>query len=509
MPTTIKNLAHLAECNIERLGDHRALFFEGSTYLASDLQRSAASVATALADLGVQPGDRVLVVLQNRPEVRIAYLACWRLGAVVTPLSILSAQRDVERALRAAEPTVVITESSALANVRASLRASTSTAHIVVVDHDETTEGAIPFAALTTQPARDLPYVGSDDLAALLFTGGTTGRSKGVMLSHENLWTAGASRADIWAGTPAAVSVMPLPLSHVFGLLVTVADLHWETPREQVLMRRFDARTCLSLIEERKATEACLVPAAIERVLDQPLDEFDLRSWTHVVSGSAPILRATQERFTTLLPCVELRMGYGLSEASGLVTGTRRSASVPGSVGTPAPDCELRVLGFEGGDAPPGTTGEIVCRSPFVMRGYWGEPELSEATVRDGWLHTGDIGYVDGGNLFIVGRSKDLIIRNGFNVFPTEVELALLEHPDIEEAVVVGRPDAQTGEEVVAFVTLGTDSTLDLVALRAFARQCVGAHKYPRDFHIVTNIPRTALGKIDRRTLRERLGSHE
>lgn len=500
-----KNLASLAERSLSRLGDHDALVHTGTTYRASEILESSHRVAAGLHRLGVRAGDRVLVVLQNRPEIRQTYLACWRLGAVPTPLSIISAKRDLIRAITLAEPAFVVTEPSALANVRASLDGAQSSARIVLVDAEHTAEDVLAFETLARSPLADLPYVGEDALAALLLTGGTTGRSKGVMLSHSQLWSAGRSRAEMWADTPATTTVMPLPMSHIFGLLVTVADLHWETPRLQALMRRFDEATCLSLIEELGAEEACLVPAAIETLLEQPLHQYDLSSWTHVVCGSAPLRHTTQERFRALLPHVELRMGYGLSEATGLVTGTRRGEAVPGSVGRAAPGCEIRIVGTDGTDLPEGTTGEIVCRSPFVMTGYWGEADSDrDSALRDGWLHTGDLGHLDhDGNVFIDGRSKDLIIRNGFNVFPAEVEYALMEHPDVDQAVVVGRPDPQRGEEVVAFVTLTDGADTDAASLVSYARNAIGSYKYPRDIRIIPSIPQTGLGKVDRVALRE------
>ncbi|MGO4255937.1 class I adenylate-forming enzyme family protein [Marmoricola sp. RAF53] len=501
-----KNLAALAEHSLARLGDHEALFYDGATYRAGELLETSHRLAASMQRLGVQAGDRVLVVLENRPEIRLTYLACWRLGAVPTPLSIISVRRDLIRAIKLTAPTLVVTEQSALANVRDSLDEAGGRARVVLVEPDNATEDVVTFEEMASGELADLPYADDSALAALLLTGGTTGRSKGVRLTHANLWTAGRSRAEIWADTPSGTTVMPLPLTHIFGLLVTVADLHWATPRRQVLMRRFDERTCLSLVEELRAQEACLVPAAIETLLNQPLHEFDLSSLTHVVCGSAPLRHSTYERFTELLPGVELRMGYGLSEAAGLVSGTRRGEAVPGSVGKPAPDCEVRIASNDGEEMPAGETGEIVCRSPFVMAGYLEDSTQVDDAVVDGWLHTGDLGHLDeNGNLFIDGRSKDLIIRNGFNVFPAEVEYALMEHPSIDQAVVVGRPDPQRGEEVVAFVTLSGGATVDPRDLVSFARASIGAYKYPREIHIVGTIPQTRLGKVDRIALREAL----
>jgi long-chain acyl-CoA synthetase len=225
-----------------------------------------------------------------------------------------------------------------------------------------------------------------------------------------------------------------------------------------------------------------------------------------VVSGAAPLPREVAEEFVRRVPSVEIREGYGLSETSAIVSGNRPGRARLGTVGEPLPGVEVRILDDEDNDVPRSEVGEICCRSAFVMLGYWRSPELTADAIRDGWFHTGDLGYLDDeGHLTIVDRKKDLIIRGGFNVFPRDVEDALVEHPAVAAAGVVGRRDARVGEEVVAFVSLRSGSDATPEELVAFGKQRIGGYKYPREVRIVPDLPLTPVGKLDRKSLRAML----
>lgn len=503
------HLSRLPEQTLERLGDHESLVFEGRSFRFHDQLDRSARIATLLTELGVTRGDRVLIVAQNRPEISWFYLAAWRIGAIITPLVVMSSVRDLVRVMESSEPAVVVTEAGALSNVQLAVGRTRQPPRVVTLDLDLQTEGVHNLSTVDDMPLCPVADgVRDDDIAALLFTGGTTGRSKGVLLTHRNLWSAGRSRMQIWADSHVNRSLMPLPMSHAFGLLMTVADWHWEEPRLRVLMRRFSAADALRLVDEQRVDELCLVPAAVESLVAESQEGVDISTLRFAVCGSAPLPDKTRQAFQRAFPDVELRMGYGLSESSALVTGTRLGEGVPGSVGRAVPDCELRIVDADDVVQLPGERGEIVCRSPFVMQGYWRDEEgATTSAVRDGWLHTGDIGYLDkAGNLFIVGRSKDVIIRGGFNIYPADIESALLEHPTIEAAVVVGEPHDKLGEEVVAFVTTSSD---DLVAedVVEYARDHIGGYKYPRRARVVDEFPRTPLGKIDRVALRQQLAT--
>ncbi|HMI28866.1 MAG TPA: AMP-binding protein [Gaiellaceae bacterium] len=473
-----RSLARLAEQTFERRGDYPALFFEGVWHTSAGLFERATRVAAGLVERGIRPGDRVVVLMENSPDVGIAYHAIWRVGAVATPAVFLLSREELERLIGDSEPELVLTSPAFADTARAAAGASPVVADLAELEADE--------------PA---PLVFRDDaeLAALVYTGGTTGRAKGVMLTHANLWEAG--RRGHEAGHVPGIdrSLSCLPLAHSYGLLVLNVGLHHPERPQSVLMRWFDPESWLQLAQEHRVQIAPVVPSMLYVLLAQPLEDYDLSSLRFVASGAAPLARGAIEEFVRRVPGVQIREGYGLTETSALVSTNPPGRCKHGTVGPPVPGTDVRIV-----------DGEVCVRSELVMAGYWNEPELTAETIRDGWLYTGDMGRIDeDGYLMIVDRKKDLIIRGGFNVFPRDVEEALLEHPAVATACVLGRPDAVYGEEVVAFVTV-TEET-DEETLVAFGRERLGGYKYPREIHVVGALPLTPVGKADRKALRELL----
>jgi long-chain acyl-CoA synthetase len=496
------NLARLAETVQERRGDYRALLFEDTWHTSAALHERATRIAGGMIELGLAPGDRVFVMARNCPEVLLAYQAAWRAGAAVAPSIFMLSEREVEHVLRDSGARLALVEPELLAKVGGAAARAGSDARLVALG-PEADGGAIQFSELAAAaPAAIVPRA-DEDLAALLYTGGTTGRAKGVMLSHANLWHAGRGRAELGYVEGFDRTIVALPLSHTFGVMVTVSDMHWPSRRVAALMRWFDAETWLLLAERLQVTDATLVPAMMQALLAQPLERRDLGALRSVVCGSAPLPPPVFADFQQRLPWAELREGYGLTEASAMVSGTPPGGVRPGSVGVPAPGVEVEIR--DGADAvPAGELGELCTRSPSVMLGYWEDPEATAEVLRDGWLHTGDVARRDeDGYLHIVDRRKDLIIRGGFNVYPRDVEEAMLAHPDLVEAAVVGRPDEARGEEIVAFVLPRPGASPVPVQLVAWAREQIGGYKYPREVHVTEALPRTSIGKVDRRRLRE------
>jgi len=421
--------------------------------------------------------------MANCPEVTIAYNAIWRAGAVVTPVIFLVPPAELELILQDSGAKLVLATPELAANVPAHARCVTTE----------------EFHALEQADRSEIVPRAPEDPAALLYTGGTTGRSKGVLLSHENLWFAGKAGHEAGHIPGVTRGLLALPLSHAYGLLVTVVGLHAVQQGEAVLMRWFDPIGWLELAQEHRTQISAVVPSMIQLLLAQPIEDYDLSNLSHLVSGGAPLPAELAQELIRRIPQLEVREGYGLTESSALVTSTRPGQSRLGSVGKPVPGTEVRIDGED-------DVGEILVRSPMVMLSYWNQPEATEETVVDGWLHTGDLGHLDDdGYLYIVDRKKDLIIRGGFNVFPRDVEEALLEHPAIAAAGVVGRPDKAHGEEVVAFVELRSGQEADPDDLVAFAKGRIGGYKYPRVVHVVPSMPLTPVGKVDRKKLRERL----
>jgi long-chain acyl-CoA synthetase len=456
-----RNLALLADQTHERRGDYPALWFEGEWHSSGELHARAERLAAGLVAHGVRPGDRVVVQMHNSPDVLVAYHAIWRAGAVVTPAIFLLTEQELERLVADAEPALVLTS-----EVLPTLELD---APQPIVPRDES------------------------DLAALVYTGGTTGRAKGVMLTHANLYEAGRRGHEAGHVDGIERSLSCLPLAHSYGLLVLNVGLHHPGRPQSVLMRWFQPDTWLQLAQEHRAQIAPLVPSMLYLLLTQPLEDYDLTELRYVASGAAPLALGTIEEFVQRVPGVQIREGYGLTETSALVSTNPPGASKYGTVGPPVPGTEVRIV-----------EGEICVRSELLMAGYWNAPELTAETIRDGWLYTGDMGHVDeDGYLTVVDRKKDLIIRGGFNVFPRDVEEALLEHPAVATACVLGRPDPIYGEEVVAFVTLAAE--IGDGELVDFAKQRLGGYKYPREIHVVEALPLTPVGKADRKALRELL----
>jgi long-chain acyl-CoA synthetase len=496
------NLALLGEEAFARHGDYESLVFEDRRHRSGELFERGRRLAGGLLELGVEPGDRVAVLAANCPEVGVAYAAIWRAGAVVLPAIFLLSTEELRHILRESEARAVVTTPEFTATVAEAADGVESVRSIVSTGPAE--DGVLSLASVEEAgPAAIVPRADSE-LAALLYTGGTTGRAKGVMLSHENLWQAGKAGQE--AGHIEGVSrgLATLPLAHSYGLLVTVVGLHSPEPGVTALLRWFQPTAFLELVQEHRIQISAVVPSMIHALLAAPLEEFDLDSLRYLVSGAAPLARETAEELRRRLPQLELREGYGLTETAALVSSNRPGNVKPGSVGQPVPGTEVRIVDDDGRELARGEVGEICCRSPMVMCGYWREPELTAEATRGGWLHTGDLGYLDeDGFLFVVDRKKDLILRGGFNVFPRDVEDALLEHPAVAAAGVVGRPDEAHGEEVVAFVSLR--EPLEADQLVDFGKARLGALKYPREVHVVPSLPLTPVGKVDRKALRAML----
>jgi long-chain acyl-CoA synthetase len=305
-------------------------------------------------------------------------------------------------------------------------------------------------------------------------------------------------------------SLVTLPLSHAYGLLVTVTGFHSVERDLAVLLRWFDPSAFLDAIERHRLQQTAVVPSMLQALLAQPLEDRDLATLQQVTSGASPLPPETERQFTRRVPSASIRQGYGLTESAALVSSSPAGRVRSGSVGLPVPGCEVEIRDPDGRPLAPGEAGEICVRSPGVMLGYWNAPETTAQTIRDGWLHTGDVGRRDeDGYLYIVDRIKDLIIRGGFNVYPRDVEDGLLEHPAVAMAGVVGAPSASHGEEVVAFVSLRAGATLEPDELIDWSRERIGGYKYPRQVNVIDAIPLTPVGKVDRKALRALLASSE
>ncbi len=504
-----ENLARQAELALERQGDHDSLFYEGQWHTSGSLAERAARLATGLSDLGVRPGDRLVVLMANCPEVLITYSAAWRAGAVVTPLIFLVSEDELRHALADSGAVGVVTTAEFLPKVSGALAGAPEVRFVLVPGAAGAGPAApgVPvfdFAQVEAAGPGSIADRSGTDLAALLYTGGTTGRSKGVPLTHANLFWCGWAAHQNSVRANVNSSVLPLPLAHAYGLLVFCGGFHRDQGARTILMRWFDPAGWVKLAAEHRVQGGALVPSMIAMVLGQPLEDADLSELIAISSGASPLPEEVLREFEKRVPSATIYEGYGCTESATLISANPFGARRVGSVGVPVAGCEVSVQDDSGATLPAGQDGEICVRSPGVMSGYWHAPESAATVLAGGWLHTGDIGHLDtDGYLYVVDRKKDLILRGGFNVFPRDVEDVLVAHPAVAMAGVVGRPDARLGEEVVAFVSLWPQASATVEELSEHARKHLGANKYPRQITIVPAIPLTSVGKLDRKKLRQ------
>jgi long-chain acyl-CoA synthetase len=478
------HLGRLAEATLHRLGDYPSLYFEGTWHTSAGLLERARRAAFALREQGVVPGARVVVLMSNSPDVTVTYNALWRAAAVAVPAMFLLTPAEIHH---------IVTDSGAVAVVASpDLLPKLQSLEVPVLSPLDLVS-ADELAIVDCRP---------DDLAALLYTGGTTGRSKGVPLTHAQLIAAGGAVRQVTYQPGVDLSLLALPLAHSYGILVTVAGMHAEQPLVTLLQRWFEPAGWLALAAEFGAQTTSVVPSMLAMLLAQPLEDFDLSRLQFVACGAAPLPAALIKEFERRVPGATVHEGYGCTETAGIISATPPGQRRVGSVGPPVPGVEVRIVSPEGADLPAGEDGEIVVRGPNVMSGYLhGDP-----VDADGWFATGDIGHADAdGYLYIVDRKKDLIIRGGHNVFPRDVEDVLLTHPAVAAAAVVGRPDERLGEEVIAFVSLRAEKTATVDDLLAHAKANLSPMKYPREIHVLEAIPLTSVGKVDRKRVRELL----
>jgi long-chain acyl-CoA synthetase len=498
-----QTLSRLTEESWQRFDDHEALFFEGTWHHSHEMAHRARRVSGGFAELGIRPGDRVAVMMANCPEVPITYQALWRSGAVVTPVVFLVSAEELRHILIDSGARAIVTTPEVLLTVQM----ASDGLDIKIIIVGDGPEETIPFTQLESCDELPLVDAAEDDLAALMYTGGTTGRAKGVMLTHAGLYHTSLAGREATEVPGINRSLMPLPMSHAYGLIVVLAGMQAKEPGTAVLMRWFDPKEWERLAVEHRSQFGPLVPAMIHMLLATP--EFgatplpDLR---YITSGAAPLSKDTLEEFERRLPGVQILEGYGLTETSAVTSVNPPGKRKVGSVGVPLPGYQVTIRDEEGKELSAGEDGEICVRTASLMKGYRNAPEANTTALVGDELRTGDLGHLDeDGYIYVVDRKKDLIIRGGFNVFPRDVEDALTEHPDVTMAGVVGKPDPKSGEEVVAFVSLAPGATVTPDELIAWTRERIGKIKYPREVHVVDAVPVTSVFKTDRKALRKLL----
>jgi malonyl-CoA/methylmalonyl-CoA synthetase len=465
-----------------------------------ELQEQTARLAALLLALGLQRGDRVAVQVEKSPQALFFYLACLRAGVAYLPLNTAYQRGELSYFLSDAQPRLMVCRPHSEAEVRG------LAADAVVLTLDEEGCGSLTDAARVQPVVFDTARVAADDLAAIIYTSGTTGRSKGAMLTHRNLLSNAQVLVQAWGFTAGDVLLHALPMFHVHGLfvanhcaLLAGARMLWH--------RKFDPRAVLRDLP--RATALMGVPTFYTRLLAEPAFTSEVcRSVRLFVSGSAPLLLDTFEAFERRTSQRILER-YGMSEAGMICSNPLDGARRGGTVGRPLPGVAVRVAGEHDRALPAGEVGGIQIRGENVFQGYWRMPEKTrEEFSADGWFRTGDVGVFDAdGYLSIVGRAKDLIITGGYNVYPKEIELAIDALPGVLESAVVGLPHPDFGEAVTAVVVPRSGATLSPQQIIQTLKRELANYKIPKRVILVPDLPRNAMGKVQKSLLRERYGA--
>jgi long-chain acyl-CoA synthetase len=518
---------------VRELGDHPeqpALHFFDQTISKGQLLRCAAGFAAALTASGVRGGDRVALYLQNVPEFVVALLGIWRMGAIAVPVNPMNKQRELQLILDDSDACALVCMAD-LVSVVESVREPIDVSRRFVVHtsdrlpltesdadgpgiepplvgEDETEFWSEVRAGLTAAAEPDAGLVWGDP-ACLTYTSGTTGPPKGAVNTHQKMLF--SSRTfERWMELDEEDVILGIaPFFHITGLVghVTTALV---SGAALVVLGRFSAEVAVTQACRHRATFSVGAITAFQAMMDSPAtDAAMLQSLTKIYSGGGPVppaLTAAFERsFGTYVHPI-----YGLTESTSPAISTPSHARAPVdpatgalAIGVPVYNTVVKIVDDDGRETPVGAVGEIAIRGPQVIDGYWNNPEESANAIREGWLYTGDIGYMDAaGWFYLIDRKKDLIIASGYKIWPREVEDVLYEHPAVREAAVIGVPDSYRGETVRAFVSLGSQDEVEASDLIAFCKERMAAYKYPREVVILPELPKTSSGKILRRSLR-------
>ena len=525
-------LYELLDRSAERFPERPATRFFGKQMTFSSLKRLSDAFALGLHQIGIEPGDRVALLLPNFPGFPIAYYGTLKAGGVVVPLNPLYTEHELAFHFKDSGAKAVVTIPLFADKVNVLLQ-KTPLERVIIApladflpfplsvvqryrEHRQMRSIARPANEDSFIPMRTLlsthvpinyePYPAqSDEMAILIYSGGTTGVAKGIMLSHFNI-VANAYQVFSWGQLNEKERILAvLPLFHGYGMSVCM-NAPFLAGMEIILMPKFSAKEMAKTIHKYRPTLTAVVPTILVALANLPeIEKYDFTSLKAVWVGAAPLTRAIKDEFEAKTQGRAIE-GYGLTEAvTAIMANPYRGMHKVGSIGIPFPDVEAKIVSLDGReDLPPGERGEIVLRTPTMMMGYYNRPEETRNAIRDGWLYTGDIGYMDDdGYFYITDRKKDLIIVGGFNVFPREIDEVLYQHPKVKEGISVGVPDPYKGERIKVFVVLKEGEKATEEEFIRYFRERLTPYKVPSEVEFRTNLPKSAIGKILRRALRE------
>ncbi len=528
------SLSDLLKTKAEKYPSKTAIVYFDKPMTYRELDSASDRFATALSDLGVKKGDKVALFLANMPQFVIAYYGVLKIGAIETAISPLYKEREVEHQLSDSEAeTIVVLD--VLYPIVQKVMDKTKLKRVIVASLKDYMPKTLAFLGslmkkipsykvelgpntflfqdLLNKYPPNSPKVEIDpkeDLAALQYTGGTTGTAKGAMLTHMNLVSNAVACAAWLRGTEGEETFLTvLPLFHIYGM-TTGMNAPIYLAGKMVMLPQFNVLGTLKAIQKHKATVFCGAPTMYALLLAHPgLSRYDLKSVRFCISGSAPLPPDVQKKWMEMTGGV-LVEGYGLTESSPVTHCNPLDRSMKtvkvGSIGLPWPDTDAKIMDMETGEKEMelGETGELVVKGPQVMKGYWKMSEESAAVLRDEWLYTGDIGKMDeDGYFYITDRKKDLIKYKGYSVYPREIEDVLYEHPAVKLCAVVGKPDPVAGEIPKAFVVLKDGATATEEEIKKFVNEKVAPYKAIRELEFRKGLPMTLVGKVLRRVLQE------
>jgi long-chain acyl-CoA synthetase len=491
---------------------HAVAILEGDRTLTwAELGERVARLAGALRQLGVTKGDRVAVLMQNSVRYLELYLAVGWAGAIVVPLNIRWSVAENRSALEDCAARLLVID-DAFVDAGKALAAGIPALTLMHADDGAPPAGVVGYEArLAAAAAIPDAMAGRDDPAGIFYTGGTTGRSKGVTLSHGNLTFNALQSLAEGVFPPDAIYLHAPPMFHIAnGWSMYCMMINGGT---NVVIRAFTPEAAAAAIERFRVTHTLFVPTMIQMFVDHPgIAGYDLSSLRQIVYGASPIAEALLDRAMARLPGVRFMQAYGMTELSPLATilspedhvGEGRAKGRHRSGGRASLGVEIQIVDADGQPVPPRTVGEIAVRGDNVMTGYWNRPDETAKAIVDGWMHTGDGGYMDeDGFVYIVDRIKDMIITGGENVYSTEVENVVAQHPAVQQCAVIGVPHPHWGEAVHAVVVCKPGASLDPAELIAFCKERIGHYKCPRSVDVRTEpLPISGAGKILKRELR-------
>ncbi|WP_203245917.1 fatty acid--CoA ligase family protein [Sporosarcina beigongshangi] len=497
-----------------------AYHFMGKDTSYAEFDQSVSMFASALQNLGVEKGDNIAFLLGNTPHFLIALYATMRIGATAVPVNPIYTPDEISYILHNSDAKAVIALDLLLPLVEQAAGAFPTIEHYVICETVPETPAkiaALPEAVkakvlsftqliATGKPNVKPVAVDENETAVILYTSGTTGRPKGAMLTHGNLYSNARDVADYLGYSENDRIVATLPVFHVFALTVVV-NAPLVKGATILLAPRFSPADVFSLVKEKQATIFAAVPTMYNFLYQYPdSSPEDFKSVRIAISGGSSLPVALLHNFEEKFD-VRISEGYGLSEASPVTCFNPLDRErIPGSIGTSIINVENKIVNELGEEVPDGEVGELIVRGPNVMKGYYKMPEETEVTIRDGWLYTGDMAKRDeNGYFYIVDRKKDLVIVGGYNVYPREVEEVLFAHRDIVEAAVIGLPDVDFGEAVHAFVVLKEGSTADEASITAYCAVHLAKYKVPKRIEFLDELPKNTTGKILRRSLKEQV----